>query len=60
MFSAALRAHAIEEFPRLGREMPGMIRVRMDIEGRFQMQSRHTSIKSEGLVAIDGKKINLG
>lgn len=35
-------------------------RVRMDIEGRFQMQSRHTSIKSEGLVAIDGKKINLG
>ena len=35
-------------------------RVRLDIEGRFQMQSRHTSIKSEGLVAIDGKKINLG
>lgn len=35
-------------------------RVRMDIEGRFQMRSRHTSIKSEGLVAIDGKKINLG
>ena len=35
-------------------------RVRMDIAGRFQMQSRHTSIKSEGLVAIDGKKINLG
>ncbi len=35
-------------------------RVHMHIEGRFQMHSRHTSIKSEGLVAIDGKKINLG
>ncbi|NQW85172.1 MAG: DUF3540 domain-containing protein [Alcaligenaceae bacterium] len=35
-------------------------RIRLDVKGRLQVQSRHTSIKSEGFVSIDGKKINLG
>jgi hypothetical protein len=35
-------------------------RVRTKVEGHFHVQSRHTTMRSEGHVRIDGNKINLG
>lgn len=35
-------------------------RVRTKVEGHFHVQSRHTTMRSEGHVRIDGEKIDLG
>ncbi len=35
-------------------------RVRMVVKNRMQVQAKHASIKAEGLVKIDGQKIDLG
>ena len=35
-------------------------RVRVKVNGRFQMQTEHTTIQAEGIVKIDGQKIDLG
>ncbi len=35
-------------------------RVRVKVDGRYQMQTEHTTIQAEGIVKIDGQKIDLG
>lgn len=35
-------------------------RIRVKVDGRYQMQTEHTTIQAEGIVKIDGQKIDLG